>query len=324
MRSSALPCRVDMSLAGLGPALDPLAVGRQLIAAGVLDPTSRVVGVQILKHKPGKRCSFAYAIDRNGSRERLFAKTFRRRRAERSFLRHSRIFEATHGSPDLYVPRPLAHLPELKLLVTEFIDGRAGGEALYDRGGRLFAEKSARAIRAVHRAVVALDADWTSADELSATERQLGHLGREDAALARRLIDSLARLAPQASPSVAIHRDFYPEQLLESNGRAALIDLDDVRNGDPAVDVGNYLAHLRLRALQRPRRQRACALARVAFLDTYLGELAPDANDAALQARLHFYEATSLTRLAGLYAGREQSAEALPAALLRAARGVLA
>ena len=47
-------------------------------------------------------------------------------------------------------------------------------------------------------------------------------------------------------PSHMAHNDFYDDQLLlTENGRIALVDLEDIGPGDPMLDVGNFLAHLR-------------------------------------------------------------------------------
>ena len=47
-------------------------------------------------------------------------------------------------------------------------------------------------------------------------------------------------------PSGMAHNDFYDDQLLMmGDGRIALVDLEDIGPGDPMLDVGNFLAHLR-------------------------------------------------------------------------------
>jgi Ser/Thr protein kinase RdoA (MazF antagonist) len=46
-----------------------------------------------------------------------------------------------------------------------------------------------------------------------------------------------------------IHSDFKPDQLLIDDGRTSLIDLDGVCRGDPAIDVGNFMAALRKQAV---------------------------------------------------------------------------
>jgi Ser/Thr protein kinase RdoA (MazF antagonist) len=42
----------------------------------------------------------------------------------------------------------------------------------------------------------------------------------------------------------SIHRDFYPDQLLVAGDRLYLVDLDLLANGDPALDIGNFIGHM--------------------------------------------------------------------------------
>ena len=42
------------------------------------------------------------------------------------------------------------------------------------------------------------------------------------------------------------HNDFYDDQMLVlPDGRIALVDFEDTGPGDPMLDVGNFLAHLK-------------------------------------------------------------------------------
>ena len=53
----------------------------------------------------------------------------------------------------------------------------------------------------------------------------------------------LAETLPKTK-AVCIHRDFYPDQTLVDGDQLHLLDFDLLCMGDPAIDVGNYLAHL--------------------------------------------------------------------------------
>jgi Ser/Thr protein kinase RdoA (MazF antagonist) len=60
-----------------------------------------------------------------------------------------------------------------------------------------------------------------------------------------------ARLCASFEP-VPIHRDFHDKQVIVSDSRTTLIDFDTVRSGDPAQDLGNFLAHLHLDVVNDP------------------------------------------------------------------------
>ena len=47
-------------------------------------------------------------------------------------------------------------------------------------------------------------------------------------------------------PSTVAHNDFYDDQLIRiPDGRIALVDFEETGLGDPLLDIGNFLAHLR-------------------------------------------------------------------------------
>jgi aminoglycoside phosphotransferase (APT) family kinase protein len=48
-----------------------------------------------------------------------------------------------------------------------------------------------------------------------------------------------------------IHRDFYHDQVLIDNDHVYLLDLDLLCNGDPALDIGNFIAHIEEQCLRQ-------------------------------------------------------------------------
>ena len=79
--------------------------------------------------------------------------------------------------------------------------------------------------------------------------RGFRHALRDDAAGRRLLADAVRGLGPFAEswrPSGVAHNDFYDDQMLAlPDGRVALVDFEEAGPGDPMLDVGNFLAHLR-------------------------------------------------------------------------------
>ena len=59
--------------------------------------------------------------------------------------------------------------------------------------------------------------------------------------LAQKLVGDLVSLPALNYP---IHGDFYADQVIITGDRIAIIDLDRAMGGDPAADLGNFLAHL--------------------------------------------------------------------------------
>jgi hypothetical protein len=80
------------------------------------------------------------------------------------------------------------------------------------------------------------------------TERLLAQVLQDEGTrqALRRAADVLGPFAEAWQPSALAHNDFYDDQLLLTpSGRLALVDFEETGPGDPLLDVGNLLAHLR-------------------------------------------------------------------------------
>lgn len=95
------------------------------------------------------------------------------------------------------------------------------------------------------------------------------------------------RAWPAPAKAAPLHRDFHLGQLFAGQGRVWLIDWDLCAQGDPALDVGNFLVYLRTHLAEHA--ERACA----AFLAGYARH-----GSAAALARAPLYEAFTYLRLA--------------------------
>ena len=62
--------------------------------------------------------------------------------------------------------------------------------------------------------------------------------------------DHLGAALPEPVPR-PIHRDFYPDQVIVDGHRLYLLDFDLCCLGDPALDIGNFVGHLKEYALRQ-------------------------------------------------------------------------
>ena len=143
------------------------------------------------------------------------------------------------------------------------------------------------------------DKRYTLADELA-------NLTRWSAELAERMPDraseferSRAALSARAASlppaeSGPAHRDFYYSQLLYAGRRTTLIDFDMLALADPALDVGNFRAHLLFLGLQNGMERSEVDDARLVLLEQYLRMTG---WDDTFRERVDFYEAATLFRL---------------------------
>lgn len=175
------------------------------------------------------------------------------------------------------VPRPLAVVPSLRLLLVEPIAGRPSLPGLLkdscDPAGQPPGSALPDAVRSAARTASAVhlcaapptglpvrDLDG----ERTVTEQELSLLEPvwpdTAARLRRGLSRALEALPEHRRPTgwpvtpVLAHGDFTPSQvLLDDSGRAGLVDVDTLCLAEPAVDLGRFLAYQHVIGIRRSR-----------------------------------------------------------------------
>jgi aminoglycoside phosphotransferase (APT) family kinase protein len=89
------------------------------------------------------------------------------------------------------------------------------------------------------------------------------------------------------------HGDFYAKQVLLADDSVAILDLDEAVRGDPAADLGNFVAHLERDALRGTLPSSRVELLQNALLEGYRV-----ATHRPIPARTELYAAAGLLRLA--------------------------
>ncbi len=263
----------------------------------------RAVRAELLGHRLGKRAVVRLRFERDGSgaaRRSVIAKFYRPggRRGWASMAAMQVLRTGGFGaSAPAGVPRPLGYVGEWGALLMEDVPGRPLDEldgTAADDGAR----RAGQALAGLHRMPFATP------------ER---HAASDERALLARWVDLAAAAMPEhadpirsAFPEVAarldkaagarpalIHRDFHDKQVLVTPSTTTVIDFDTLALGDPALDVGNYLAHV---DLWRPPGKAGRRLA-AAFLDGYAREGADD----GFAERVDAYRRAARLRLACLY-----------------------
>jgi hypothetical protein len=284
--------RHDAALPTLRLALDPLVAGPML--GGVLaargEVTPGLTRIAVWRHKPGRRCLIAYSFGRGEAPVRTVLGKVRAKgadartyRLQRHLWRHGFGPGTGHG---VEVPEPLGLTPELGAWWQGRVTGVDGARAVWGPAGPDACRRFAEAIHALHRAP---PPDGTRRhgphDELAILETRLAALAGERPVWATRLATLLtagrrlaAALGPR--PERLIHRDFYPDQVIAGADRTYLLDLDLCALGDPALDVGNFAAHLVEHALRTTDEPERAAGLVGAFVDRYLELAGPDHRPA--------------------------------------------
>jgi hypothetical protein len=266
------------------------------------------IEAEMLGHRLGKRCIVRFgfeALDGGAdrtSRGSLIAKLykFRTTKGRQVFADMQGLSADGFGAgSELTIPRPIAFLPEGNVLLMEDVPGTLLAERPPSEL-REAAAAAGRVLGKLHTSTLHPPRRHGVDDEIAVLEPWVALVGRVHPDLDRLATDALAAVrtgfagCARADPAPS-HRDFYDQQVLVADGRVTLIDFDTFCMADPALDIGNFLAHLRLRPLQG-------LMPTNGFADGFLGGYRRTAGALPERARISAYETASLLRLGCLYA----------------------
>lgn len=236
------------------------------------------------------------------------AKVLRRYRAVHELLTRTR------GAP--MVPPLLEYRPKDGVIVLGEVPGRALRDFVLEGGVEAEAaiETAARAVAQLH----GIPGSRLDAPPIRPPMQPSGYA----VLVARHAPDKAAayRLAAQevseavrrskATDDRLLHGDLHDGNVLLDGDRPALLDLDLVHAGDPAEDVGNMMAHLLLRTLQRGGTLQEGRRAGDRFLDAYRR-----AGGSVESGSVRAWGALSLFRLSCIYLFRRTWRTVTPAVL---------
>jgi ABC-type multidrug transport system fused ATPase/permease subunit/thiamine kinase-like enzyme len=219
------------------------------------------------------------------------------------------------------IPRSLGFRPDLQLSLMEAIPGqprisqllkeRLSGRAGAD--GELTLEQAleacARIARRLHESNILLGRRRTLDDELAALQRDIQAMQQVAPELGAQFQEWLERIGSYAEASDPLplcfsHGDYTYSQLIFDGSRSGLVDFDTVCQAEPALDLGQFLAYLRV-AAHKARRNTAPGATPIGeqlgeqFLRAYMAGSGEQLEDAErMRIRTSVYEVVSLLRMA--------------------------
>lgn len=289
----------DPLLPQLAHALDPLRAGAALARdCPALAHQPPLGSIRVVRHRPGRRCLVRYGFA-DGT-PAVLGKASAKGVHNRSLAAQTRLHAAgftTAAADCIAVPEPLGAVPSLGLWLQREVAGRPLQAMLGEPAALAACERTALALAKLHRVPAGRAPAWTMADELAVLDDRLRRLAivRPDlAARAARLLDLCRRAASRVplAPACGIHRDFYPEQVLVDGASLHLVDLDLWSRGDPALDAGNFVAHLIEAAIRATGDPGGYDRLAKVFVRRFSGE-----SPAVSAPALAVYTALSLARL---------------------------
>lgn len=275
--------RQDAAFGFLAPALNP---GAATSAFGLRD--GRIEDVEVVRHKPGRRCLIRYHIEFTDGRQTAWLGKVRVRGADRSTydLMHSLRSAGfdEDASDGVAVPEPIALVPEFRMWLQRHLPGQTLEAALPRADGDRVVTSVADAIHKLHRLGPPPRRSHGVEDEVAILRSRLEPMAEgsgESRGEIRRVLAACERLALTLleRPVRPVHRDFYPAQVLASGRRLYLLDFDLYAWGDPALDAGNYLAHVLESTLRTTGKVDAFARVEEAFVERFV-TLSPGSRPA--------------------------------------------
>lgn len=299
-------CGLLLRFRGLDERLDSLKLWRDPESAvAVLRPyiatPSQSVKVELLGHRLGKRCIMRASFNDDNRPVSIIVKGYKSRtglgRDVMSYMQALRR-AGLNGASGFRIPEPIAFIAEWNAMLMEDMQGTS----LYDlpAEAKLPGMTAAgRMLAALHNCDVAGLALRSAADEIKLLEDWVDLVQTalpEFAAPVANAFDLTKRQLTQCESFEAalLHRDFYDKQILIDGANASLIDFDTLCYGDPALDAGNFIAHVRLTGLQTNTDWQGFESA---FLAGYGKDL-----PSGFEQHLRAYRNAALLRVACLYA----------------------
>ena len=287
----------------------------------------------VLQYRPHQRCVLRYtqgSVEAGDSKDAVGKFYPQGPKASRAWHAHNALHaQATAG---VIIPKPLRLVNDWNLVLMECISGTPLKQVLED--GSAGPETALEVTRAIAAALASLHRMNYPSGEVRTFESLL-QLFRERAAdlhlvapaLARQVDSLLSRIEElthrrHSDIRCCIHGECKASQFLTDHGRVAIVDFDRICLGDPAVDVGHFMAGLHRMAVHGRENLRDLASH---FLTAYQECLPQD----GLEERARLFQAASLVRMAvrsftrSPYAYGKSGADSLPALLLQEAAACL-
>jgi hypothetical protein len=257
-----------------------------------------------VRHKPGRRCLIEYDVeaaghDGPGEALTLVGKARAKGLDDSTYHLLLSLRNSGFGADSLdgvCVPEPVGIITPFRMWLQRKAPGTSATRLLAEPGGVALAGRIAEAVHKLHQANIPSHRHHTMADELRILHERLTYVAQIRPQWASRLeslLDGCDRLgATVPEPNLrGIHRDLYADHVVVDGPYLYFLDFDLFCAGNPGLDVGNFVAHLREQSLRTVGNLGALRPVEQALEDKFV-ELAGEATRVAVQA----YAALTLAR----------------------------
>ncbi|MCU1293026.1 MAG: aminoglycoside phosphotransferase family protein [Bryobacterales bacterium] len=273
------------------------------------------VNVRPMRRRPGSRHVFSCTLLIRNQRttEKSSIELIGKRDTTRAAGKAAREFEAMRllsdagfGTDERFgIPRPAQLFPDLHVILQR----KARGSKLRTHVGKgnntsmQFARMAGLWLAKLHSLKVSSPQVCTYAHDIASARMFVTALSADQPILAVDFQRCAAAVEQQLAgfqgvPATMVHGDFHPDHIFVEKGRVTVIDFERFCLGDPARDLGSFIAHARTMACCCGRTLAAAQQDIDAFLEGYLSA-APVRQGVATASRIAPY--ATLSSLEALY-----------------------
>lgn len=243
----------DTKMPFLSEVIDPLQVEECFSKYLSIAQNTHLEKIEVIRHKPGRRCLIEYQlINDYGQIITLIGKVRAKGTDFHSYELQKSLWETGFGEDSvdgISVPEPVGVIPEWQMWLQRKVEGVTFTQLLTPNNNVLLGKKIAEAAHKLHTTNISPRRSHTMNDELRILHERISLVIEKYPQWQERLERILAECnhLGNNTPEIevcGIHRDFYPDQLIINNERLYLIDLDLYCQGNLALDIGNFIAHI--------------------------------------------------------------------------------
>ncbi|MBC1222717.1 phosphotransferase [Nostoc sp. UCD121] len=249
----------DPKMPFLSAALDPLEVQQRFTQYLPIVQNAQLQKIQVIRHKPGRRCLIEYELLNNhGQTITLISKIRAKGTDFNSYELQKSLWQkgfADDSADGISVPQPVGIIPEWQMWLQRKVQGAIATQFLTQTNTLFLAKRIAEVAHKLHQTNIPPRRSHTMSDELRILNERIPLVMQQYPEWKKRLeqileaCNHLGENTPELK-RCGIHRDFYPDQVIINSSRLYLIDLDLYCEGNPAIDIGNFIGHIKEHSLR--------------------------------------------------------------------------
>ena len=275
----------------------------------VIPDIQQVTAANLVRHKLGRRALIEYCIDTHSGPLTLLGKIRAKGTDYTSYHLQQALWNQgfDDSSADGYsVPEPVGVIPGWQMWLQRKVPGTSVTELLPTHDGVTVCRRIAGLAHKLHGTPIPTSKQQTLANELNILHVRLPQVAQKYPhwqTSIENILDVCNQIvahqpaADCTAPVVGIHRDFYGDQVLVDRDRIWLVDLDLYCQGHPALDIGNFIAHITEQSLRKTGNPNAMADREMALRETFIHTFStPGLSAEDLRYEIERYTLLTLVR----------------------------